>query len=90
LDAGGNGIDTGGEFEEVELFVLFADGVLGVDAGDVAVALLDCLDGVLGERISACAYVSNHTFFSFAFSAVSSLPAFAACRFSCLAVNCWW
>lgn len=28
------------------------------------------------------------TFFNFAFSAVSSFPAFAACRFSCFAVNC--
>jgi len=29
-----------------------------------------------------------HTFLILAFSAVSSLPAFAACRFSDLAVNC--
>jgi len=28
------------------------------------------------------------TFLSLFFSAVSSLPALAACRFSCLAVNC--
>ena len=30
----------------------------------------------------------KHTFFNLFFSAVSSLPAFAACRFSCFAVNC--
>lgn len=28
-----------------------------------------------------------HTFFNFAFSACSSLPAFAACRLSCFVVN---
>ena len=34
----------------------------------------------LGER-------GRRTDFSFAFSAVSSFPALAACRFSCFAVN---
>lgn len=47
LDAGGDGIDAGGEFEEVELFILLAYGILGVDAGDIAMALLDCLEGEL-------------------------------------------
>ena len=43
MDAGADGIDAAGEAEEVELFVLLADGVLGVDFGDVGVALLDGL-----------------------------------------------
>jgi hypothetical protein len=30
----------------------------------------------------------HSTFFNLFFSAISSLPALAACRFSCLAVNC--
>lgn len=44
LNARGDGIDAGAESEEVELFILFTDGVLGVDLGDVVVILLDCLE----------------------------------------------
>lgn len=46
LHAAGDGIDAAPEAEEVEALVLLADGVLRVDLGDVAVALLDCLRGV--------------------------------------------
>ena len=41
LDAGGDGVEAGGEAEEVEGFGALADGVLGVDFGDVGVGLLD-------------------------------------------------
>lgn len=43
LHAAGDGIDPAPQAEEVEPLVLLADGVLGVDLGDVGVALLDRL-----------------------------------------------
>lgn len=52
LDAGGDGVDAGAEAEEVEFFVLFADGVLGVDFGDVGVVLLDGLVGGGGKGLA--------------------------------------
>ena len=52
LDARGDGIDAGAEAEEVEFLVLLADGVLGVDFGDVRVVLLYCLRGG-GKQTSA-------------------------------------
>lgn len=36
-------IDSGAETKEIEAFVLLADGILGVDSGDVGVVLLDRL-----------------------------------------------
>ena len=45
LDARGDGVNAGAEAEEVEFLVLFADGILGVDFGNVRVVLLDCLTG---------------------------------------------
>ena len=43
---------------------------------------------VVGERESERERVAGkRTFLSLFFSAVSSLPALAACRFSCFAVN---
>jgi hypothetical protein len=74
LYAAGDGVDTGGELQEVELLVLFADGVSGVDARNV---------------VSLCGKESCYarTFSNFVFSACSSLPALRACRFSDLAVN---
>ena len=44
LDSAGDGIDPGPEAEEIEFFILLADGILGVDLGDVGVVLLDCLE----------------------------------------------
>jgi len=43
LYAAGDGVDARGELQEVQLFVLLADGVAGVDAGNVVVALLHSL-----------------------------------------------
>jgi hypothetical protein len=42
LDPTGNSIDPRSQAQQVELLVLLADGVLGVDFGNVAVVLLDC------------------------------------------------
>mgnify|MGYP001174522308 CR=1 FL=1 len=39
----GDCIDTASQAQKVEALVLFADCILGVDLGDVVVALLDCL-----------------------------------------------
>ena len=49
LHPAADGIDSAGQAEEVEPLVLLADGVLGVDFGDVAVALLDGLWGKRGS-----------------------------------------
>lgn len=96
LDPGSDGVDAAAESEEVEFLVLLADGILGVYLGYVGVVLLDSL---LGERKKLLAGRAGrvemakvigekgYTFLSLFFSAVSSLPALAACRFSCLAVN---
>lgn len=96
LDPGCDGVDAAAESEEVEFLVLLTDGILGVYLGYVGVVLLDSL---LGERKKLLAGRAGrvekakvigekgYTFLSLFFSAVSSLPAFAACRFSCLAVN---
>ena len=76
---------------------MLADGVLGVDLGDVGVALLDGL-GVKGQRLFfglvdggmlgvERGKEGNGTFLSLFFSATSSLPALAAWRLSCFAVN---
>jgi hypothetical protein len=51
LDLTGDSIDPRSQAQQVELLVLLADGVLGVDFGNVAVVLLDglfqfCLFGV--------------------------------------------
>ncbi len=98
LHPAADGIDSAGQAEEVEPFVLLADGVLGVDFGDVAVVLLDGLwggvmsidfkcrsgydyDGAVWKEWGVC------TFFSFPLSVCSSLPALAAWRLSCFAVN---
>ena len=73
---------------------------MGVDLGDVGVVLLDCLrEGGMVSRWSEYMEVfgggegeggmGGRTFLSLFFSAVSSLPALAACRFNCFAVN-WW
>lgn len=43
LHSAGDGVDARAQAEEVELLVLLADGVLGVDLGDVWVVLLDGL-----------------------------------------------
>lgn len=49
LHSAGNGIDAGGQLQEVQLLGLLADGILGVDACDVVVALLHGLATVLAE-----------------------------------------
>lgn len=43
VEAGDDGVEAGGEAEVIHLLVALADGVLGVDAGAVHVALLDRL-----------------------------------------------
>ena len=43
LDPRRDGIDAGGQAQEVDFFVLFADGVGGVDFGNVRVVLLEGL-----------------------------------------------
>ena len=40
-----------------------------------------------GRQIRGEEWEKQHTFFNLSFSVFSSLPAFAACRFSCFAVN---
>ena len=99
LDPAGDGVDPRAEAEEVEFLVLLADRVLGVDLGDVGVVLLDGLwGGAIVSPWSECAGTfgwksgggSGRTFLSLFFSAVSSLPALAAWRFSCFAVNWGW
>lgn len=57
-----DGIDAGGELQEVELLVLFADGVSGVDACDIVVALLHSLASAsvccwLGARLVVRAHL---------------------------------
>ena len=82
--ARGNSIDAAGEAKEVESFVLLADCVLGVDLCDIVVALLDGLPLVN----NAFYREKRFTFLTLSFSVFSSLPALAACLFSCFAVNC--
>ena len=43
--------------------------------------------GIMGSDVEGREAGGQRTFFSLFFSATSSLPAFAAWRFSCLAVN---
>jgi len=80
-------IDARSKSEEVQLLVLFANRILGVDFGDIRVTLLDCLFP-FDQIVAILKQFVCLTLFSFAFSVVSSLPAFAACLFSCFAVNC--
>lgn len=69
-----DGIDAGGELQEVELLILFADGVSGVDACNVVVALLHSLASAsvccwLGARLVVRAHLLQLSLLSLLFLA---------------------
>jgi hypothetical protein len=84
-------INPTSQSQQIQSFILLADRVLRINLRNVVVTLLYCLyllstsainkegEGMVGEAM--------YTFFNLSFSVFSSLLAFAACRFSCLAVN---
>ena len=92
LDPAADCVDAARQSQQVQLLILLSDRVLRVDFGNVAVVLLDGLrelesvSGSLSKHVESLSG-SGSAFFSLAFSAVSSLPALAACRLSCFAVN---